>query len=97
MRLQYYFVRVGKLGYSADMNTTKPPPKQERLPQAPRTPLPELAEFLAPLRNGIKLSKDSFSILGKAQAMGSRTFFPCELTTCPLPRGIGLQQVLQGR
>src|SRR2546426_8383679 len=25
-------------------------PKQERLPQAPRTPLPELAEFLAPLR-----------------------------------------------
>jgi hypothetical protein len=24
--------------------------KQERLPQAPRTPLPELAEFLAPLR-----------------------------------------------
>ncbi len=32
------------------MNTTKPPPKQERMPQAPRTPLPELAEFLAPLR-----------------------------------------------
>jgi SRSO17 transposase len=25
-------------------------PKQERLPQAPRAPLPELAEFLAPLR-----------------------------------------------
>jgi hypothetical protein len=24
--------------------------KQERLPQAPRAPLPELAEFLAPLR-----------------------------------------------
>ena len=24
--------------------------KQERLPQAPRTPLPELAEFVAPLR-----------------------------------------------
>src|SRR5215475_14993017 len=24
--------------------------EQERLPQAPRTPLPELAEFLAPLR-----------------------------------------------
>src|SRR5258705_2252256 len=24
--------------------------KQERLPQAPRTPLPELAEFLAPVR-----------------------------------------------
>src|SRR5215213_9105013 len=24
--------------------------KQERMPQAPRTPLPELAEFLAPLR-----------------------------------------------
>src|SRR3954454_4472464 len=24
--------------------------KQERLPQAPRVPLPELAEFLAPLR-----------------------------------------------
>jgi hypothetical protein len=32
------------------MNTTKPPPKQERMPQTPRTPLPELAEFLAPLR-----------------------------------------------
>src|SRR5215207_10594346 len=32
------------------MNTTKPPPKQEWMPQAPRTPLPELAEFLAPLR-----------------------------------------------
>ena len=32
------------------MNTTKPAQKQERLPQAPRTPLPELAEFLAPLR-----------------------------------------------
>ena len=28
----------------------KPPPKQERMPQAPRSPLPELAEFLAPLR-----------------------------------------------
>src|SRR5438477_12332610 len=25
-------------------------PKQERLPQAPRTALPELAEFLAPVR-----------------------------------------------
>ena len=24
--------------------------KQERVPQAPRAPLPELAEFLAPLR-----------------------------------------------
>jgi hypothetical protein len=32
------------------MNTTKPQPQQERLPQAPQTPLPELAEFLAPLR-----------------------------------------------
>ena len=32
------------------MNTTKPQSKQERMPQAPRTPLPELAEFLAPLR-----------------------------------------------
>ena len=32
------------------MNTTKPSQKQERMPQAPRTPLPELAEFLAPLR-----------------------------------------------
>jgi SRSO17 transposase len=32
------------------MNTPKPPPKQERRPQAPRPPLPELAEFLAPLR-----------------------------------------------
>jgi SRSO17 transposase len=30
------------------MSTTKQ--KQERMPQAPRTPLPELAEFLAPLR-----------------------------------------------
>jgi hypothetical protein len=32
------------------MNTTKPQAKHERMPQAPRTPLPELAEFLAPLR-----------------------------------------------
>ena len=32
------------------MNTSKQQPKQERMPQAPRTPLPELAEFLAPLR-----------------------------------------------
>jgi SRSO17 transposase len=32
------------------MNTTKSQPKQERMPQVPRTPLPELAEFLAPLR-----------------------------------------------
>jgi hypothetical protein len=32
------------------MNTIKLPPQQERLPQAPRSPLPELAEFLAPLR-----------------------------------------------
>jgi SRSO17 transposase len=32
------------------MNTTKSQPKQERMPQAPRTPLPELGEFLAPLR-----------------------------------------------
>jgi SRSO17 transposase len=32
------------------MTTTKPSQKQERMPQAPRTPLPELAEFLAPLR-----------------------------------------------
>src|SRR5215210_3424977 len=32
------------------MKATKPPPKQERMPQAPRTPLLELAEFLAPLR-----------------------------------------------
>ena len=32
------------------MNTTKPSQKQERMPQAPRSPLPELAEFLAPLR-----------------------------------------------
>ena len=31
------------------MNTTKPL-KQERMPQAPRTPLPELGEFLATLR-----------------------------------------------
>jgi hypothetical protein len=32
------------------MNTPKRQSKQERMPQAPRTPLPELAEFLAPLR-----------------------------------------------
>jgi hypothetical protein len=32
------------------MNTIKLPPQQERLLQAPRSPLPELAEFLAPLR-----------------------------------------------
>ena len=32
------------------MKATKSQPKQERMPQAPRTPLPELAEFLAPLR-----------------------------------------------
>ena len=32
------------------MSTTKSQPKQERMPQAPRTPLPELAEFLVPLR-----------------------------------------------
>ena len=32
------------------MSTTKSQPKQERMPQVPRTPLPELAEFLAPLR-----------------------------------------------
>ena len=32
------------------MNTTKSQPQQERMPQVPRTPLPELAEFLAPLR-----------------------------------------------
>ena len=32
------------------MNTTKSQPQQERLPQVPRTPLPALAEFLAPLR-----------------------------------------------
>ena len=30
------------------MHTPKSQPKQERMPQAPRTPLPELAEFLAP-------------------------------------------------
>jgi SRSO17 transposase len=32
------------------MNTTKAQMKQERMPQVPQTPLPELAEFLAPLR-----------------------------------------------
>jgi SRSO17 transposase len=32
------------------MNTTKAPTPQERMPQIPQTPLPELAEFLAPLR-----------------------------------------------
>jgi SRSO17 transposase len=32
------------------MNTTKAQPKQERMPQVPQSPLPELAEFLAPLR-----------------------------------------------
>ena len=32
------------------MNTTKVQPKQEQMPQVPQSPLPELAEFLAPLR-----------------------------------------------
>jgi SRSO17 transposase len=32
------------------MNTTKAQMEQERMPQVPQTPLPELAEFLAPLR-----------------------------------------------
>ena len=32
------------------MNTTQSPPKQERMPQLPQSPLPELAEFLAPFR-----------------------------------------------
>jgi hypothetical protein len=32
------------------MNTTKWQAKQERMPQVPQRPLPELAEFLAPLR-----------------------------------------------
>ena len=32
------------------MNTTKSQSQQDRMPQALRTPLPELAEFLAPLR-----------------------------------------------
>jgi SRSO17 transposase len=32
------------------MNTTKAHLKQERMPQVPQSPLPELAEFLAPLR-----------------------------------------------
>jgi len=32
------------------MNTTKLQPQQERMPQVPQSPLPELAEFLAPLR-----------------------------------------------
>jgi SRSO17 transposase len=32
------------------MNTPQRQPKQERMLQAPRSPLPELAEFLAPLR-----------------------------------------------
>src|SRR4249919_1426248 len=32
------------------MNTMKAQLKQERMPQVPQTPLPELAEFLAPLR-----------------------------------------------
>src|SRR5215210_4382514 len=32
------------------MNVTQAPPKQERMPQVPQSPLPELAEFLAPLR-----------------------------------------------
>jgi hypothetical protein len=32
------------------MNTTKAQMTQERMPQVPQTPLPELAEFLAPLR-----------------------------------------------
>ena len=32
------------------MNTTKVQPKQEQMPQVPQSPLPELAEFLAPMR-----------------------------------------------
>ena len=32
------------------MDVTQLPPKQERMPQVPHPPLPELAEFLAPLR-----------------------------------------------
>ena len=32
------------------MNTTKVQPTQEQMPQVPQSPLPELAEFLAPLR-----------------------------------------------
>jgi SRSO17 transposase len=32
------------------MNTRKAQLKQERMPQVPQMPLPELAEFLAPLR-----------------------------------------------
>ena len=32
------------------MNTTKGQAKPERMPQVPQRPLPELAEFLAPLR-----------------------------------------------
>jgi DDE superfamily endonuclease len=32
------------------MNTTKIQPKQEQMPQVPQSPLPELAEFLAPMR-----------------------------------------------
>jgi SRSO17 transposase len=32
------------------MNTTKGQATQERMPQVPQSPLPELAEFLAPLR-----------------------------------------------
>jgi SRSO17 transposase len=32
------------------MNTTKVQPKQEQIPQVPQSPLPELAEFLAPMR-----------------------------------------------
>ena len=39
------------------MRITKSQAKQERLPQVPQRPLPELAAFLAPLRGiGIKLS-----------------------------------------
>ena len=32
------------------MNIRKLQPQQERMPQVPQSPLPELAEFLAPLR-----------------------------------------------
>jgi hypothetical protein len=45
-----HFVRVCNFCYLPGMNTPKRQPKQERMPQAPRSPLPELAEFLAPLR-----------------------------------------------
>jgi hypothetical protein len=38
------------LSESPAMNTTKVQPQQEQIPPVQQSPLPELAEFLAPMR-----------------------------------------------